>query len=229
VPTDRRTAVAGVRAGNVAAVTFSRVYSSVGLAACAAAAVVTMSACGSDKHPTSSTSTGAASAPAMTAAESPTATPDTGCPTQAPAGGGTPDWTLNGASGSVAVTGSTDKNAPLVTVTQPFSVSATEVHTLHAGDGPVVPPTATVTVCYMGVNGRDGKVFDSAYDRGTPAQFPLDGVVPGFQKAIAGPKVGSTVGVAMSPADGYPDGMPQAGIQKGDSLVFAIKILASGS
>jgi FKBP-type peptidyl-prolyl cis-trans isomerase len=81
----------------------------------------------------------------------------------------------------------------------------------------------------MGVNGRDGKVFDSSYQRGVPADFPLNGVVPGFQKAITGQKVGSTVGVAMASADGYPDGQPQAGIQQGDTLVFAIKILSAMS
>ena len=135
----------------------------------------------------------------------------------------------DGATGSVAVTGSTDTAAPRVDVTTPFSVTQTDVHTLHAGDGPVVAPTATVSVCYMGVNGRDGRVFDSSYQRGAPVDFPLDGVVPGFQKAIAGQKVGSTVGVAMSSADGYPDGEPRAGIQKGDSLVFAIKILSASS
>jgi peptidylprolyl isomerase len=117
----------------------------------------------------------------------------------------------------------------VVTVTAPFSVTETQVHTLKAGDGPVVAPTATVSVCYMGVNGRDGNVFDSAYERGTPADFPLTGVVPGFQKAIAGQKVGSTVAVAMDPADGYPEGQPAAGIQKGDSLVFAIKILSASA
>jgi peptidylprolyl isomerase len=127
------------------------------------------------------------------------------------------------------VTGSTDAAAPGVTVTAPFSVTETQVHTLKAGDGPVVAPTATVSVCYMGVNGRDGNVFDSAYERGTPADFPLTGVVPGFQKAIAGQKVGSTVAVAMDPADGYPEGQPAAGIQKGDSLVFAIKILSASA
>ena len=79
----------------------------------------------------------------------------------------------------------------------------------------------------MGVNGRDGSVFDSSYERGTPVEFPLDGVVPGFQKAIAGQKVGSTVGVAVTSADGYPDGQPRAGIQPGDSLIFAIKILGA--
>ncbi len=62
---------------------------------------------------------------------------------------------------------------------------------------------------------------------GAHRSFPLNGVVPGFQKAIAGQKVGSTVGVAMTSADGYPNGQPSAGIQPGDSLIFAIKILDS--
>src|SRR5580693_9386293 len=193
---------------------------------------MTLAACHSDKTTHSATtSSGSASTPAFTEPAAPApaepATADSTCPTQAPGSGGTPEWTLSGATGSVAVTGSTDKAAPLITVTQPFSVAETQVQTLHAGDGPVVAPTATVTVCYMGVDGRDGKVFDSSYERGTPAQFSLDGVVPGFQKSIAGQKVGSTVGVAMSSADGYPDGQPQAGIQKGDSLIFAIKILSA--
>ncbi|MEB3050280.1 FKBP-type peptidyl-prolyl cis-trans isomerase [Mycolicibacter sp. MYC123] len=150
------------------------------------------------------------------------------CPTVAPAGG-TPDWTLSGATGSVAVTGSTATAAPRVDVSTPFSVTETQVHTLQAGDGPVVPGSAKVSVCYMGVNGRDGSVFDSSYQRGAPVDFPLNGVIPGFQKAIAGQTVGSTVAVAMTSADGYPDGQPGAGIRPGDTLVFAIKILgASG-
>src|ERR1700727_2418155 len=70
---------------------------------------------------------------------------------------------------------------------------------------------------------------DSAYERGPPAQFPLDGVVPGFQKAIAGQKVGSTVGFAMASADGYPDGQPQARVQKGWKLIFAIKLCSAGT
>ncbi|GFG64599.1 hypothetical protein MKUB_20890 [Mycobacterium kubicae] len=114
-----------------------------------------------------------------------------------------------------------------MTVTTPFSVSQTQVHTLQAGTGPVVSNIARVSVCYMGVNGRDGTVFDNSYERGAPVDFPLTGVITGFQKAIAGQKVGSTVGVAMTPADGYPDGQSSAGIRPGDSLVFAIKILSA--
>ncbi|WP_197283750.1 FKBP-type peptidyl-prolyl cis-trans isomerase [Mycobacterium sp. Marseille-P9652] len=179
-----------------------RTYPTVALAACVAATVLTLGAPG-------------------------TASAAGSCPTAAPPSGGAPEWTLAGTTGSVAVTGSTDTTAPRVTVTTPFSVTQTQVHTLHAGSGPVVAPTARVSVCYMGVNGRDGSVFDSSYERGAAVDFPLNGVVPGFQKAIAGQNVGSAVAVAMTSADGYPEGQPSAGIRPGDSLVFAIKILGA--
>lgn len=186
------------------AVKSSRAYCSVALAACAAAIVLTLAAPG-------------------------TATAAGSCPTSAPQNGAAPDWTLAGTTGSVAVTGPTDTTAPLVKVTTPFSVTQTQVHTLQAGNGPVVPATARVSVCYMGVDGRDGSVFDSSYERGAPVDFPLGGVVPGFQKAIAGQKVGSAVAVAMTSADGYPNGQPRAGIRPGDTLVFAIEILSASS
>jgi peptidylprolyl isomerase len=217
----------------VTTVNFSRVSSSVVLVAGGALLVTTLAACGSDTETSSasssSTSTSAADPFSVTQTQRPAAPPTSAaantCPTAAPADNGTPEWTLPGATGSVAVTGSTDTTAPNIKVDSPFSVTETQVHTLQAGDGPVVSPTATVSVCYMGVNGRDGSVFDNSYERGAPEQFPLTGVVTGFQKAIAGQKVGSTVAVAMTSADGYADGQPAAGIQPGDTLIFAIKIL----
>jgi hypothetical protein len=208
-----------------------RVPSSVALVACAASVAMTLAACGSDTETSATTSSASASEMADLLPPSAPVTPAAAstCPTAAPASGGVPEWTFPGATGSVSVTGSTDAAAPAVEVQAPFSVTETQVHTLKPGDGPVVADTAAVTVCYMGVNGRDGTVFDNSYERGEPVDFPLDGVVPGFQKAIAGQKVGSTVAVAMTSADGYPEGQPAAGIQPGDSLVFAIKILdASG-
>lgn len=205
---------------SVTEVNFPRLSSSLAVMACAATFAVTLSACSS----TSDTSSSDTSSPAAPASSIDKSSSD-GCPTAPPAEGTAAEWTLAGATGSVAVAGSTDTSAPLVTVKSPFSVTETQVHTLTAGDGPVVAPTASVSVCYMGVNGRDGNVFDSSYERGAPVDFPLDGVVPGFQKAIVGQKVGSTVAVAMTSADGYPQGQPRAGIEPGDSLVFAIKIL----
>ncbi len=176
--------------------------------------------CGSQTD-TSASSTVSQVASSVTETEVPVSP----CPIALPLAGGTPEWTLPGATGTLAVRGSTTTTAPSVEVGAPFSVTQTQVKTLTAGDGPVVAPTATVSVCYMGVNGRDGSVFDSSYQRGAPVEFALDQVVPGFQKAIAGQTVGSTVAVAMVSADGYPQGQPAAGIEPGDSLIFAIKIL----
>ncbi len=213
---------------SVTAVNSSRVASSVALVACAATFVLSLAACGSDTDTSSASASTPPASDVLTAPSVPeTAVAAAGCPTAAPADGVTPEWTLPGTTGSIAVTGSTDTAAPHVKVTAPFSVTETQVHTLKAGDGPVVAGTATVNVCYMGVNGRDGTVFDSSYERGAPIEFPLNGVVPGFQKAISGQKVGSTVGVAVTSADGYPDGQPAAGIQQGDTLIFAIKILSA--
>lgn len=210
----------------MAAVNSSRVSSPLALVACAAALTVTLAACGSNTDTSAASSTSTPST-AERVRSSITETPAAAhtCPTAAPQNTGTPEWTLTGATGKVAVTGSTDAAAPNITVHTPFSVTQTQVHTLHAGDGPVVADAATVLVCYMGVNGRDASVFDSSYERGAPIDFSLARVVPGFQKAIAGQHVGSTVAVAMTSADGYPDGQPAAGIQPGDTLIFAIKIL----
>lgn len=185
------------------------------LAAAAASSFLALSACGSDTQ-TSSASPSTETTKAVN--------PLTECPQEAH-DAGSPEWTLPGATGTIGVSGSTDTTMPMVKVSTPFSVTETQVHTLKAGDGPVVSPAATVSVCYMGVNGRDGRVFDSSYQRGVPVEFELNGVVPGFQKAITGQKVGSTVAVAMNSADGYPNGQPRAGIEPGDSLIFAIKIL----
>jgi hypothetical protein len=213
----------------VTTVNSSRVPSSVALMACAASFGMSLAGCGSDTKPPAASSSSPVSDVFTPPSFEETATEASACPTAAPATGGAPEWTLSGTAGSVAVTGSTDAAAPLVKVDGPFSVTETQVHTLKAGDGPVVADTATASVCYMGVNGRDGTVFDSSYERGAPVDFPLDGVVPGFQKAIAGQKVGSTVAVAMTSADGYPDGQPSAGILPGDTLIFAIKILDASS
>jgi FKBP-type peptidyl-prolyl cis-trans isomerase len=167
-----------------------------------------------------------ADADKVTAAEPIPASTDS-CPTATPAADSAAQWTFAGKTGKIAVVAPTTKTAPKVTVTGPFAVDQTTVHTLATGSGPKIADTATVSVCYQGVNGRDGKVFDSAFERGTPTSFPLNGVVPGFTKAIAGQNVGSTVAVAVASADGYPQGQPDAGIQAGDTLIFTISILSA--
>ena len=55
---------------------------------------------------------------------------------------------------------------------------------LRPGQGGKTPNSlSTVKVYYKGWT-KDGKVFDSSYDRGTPAEFPLDGVIPGWTEGV---------------------------------------------
>ncbi|EGD55784.1 FKBP-type peptidyl-prolyl cis-trans isomerase [Gordonia neofelifaecis] len=140
---------------------------------------------------------------------------------------GQPTWTVDGTSGKAtfAVTDDAKNAAPKIDLSTPFKVDQTQVKTLKQGSGAEVTDASTVTVCYEGVNGTTGKTFDSAYDRGAPEQFPASGVVPGFRKALVGQKVGSTVGVVIPSADGYPQGSGDGSINPGDTIVFGLKIL----
>lgn len=108
---------------------------------------------------------------------------------------------------------------------KPFSVSQTTIKVLEEGDGDVVPDNATVLVDYHGVNGRTGETFDSSFERPTPATFPLNGVIKGFKKSIAGQKIGSKILVAVPPKDGYGErGTGDGSIGPKDTIVFAIII-----
>lgn len=147
------------------------------------------------------------------------------CPKDVPAKGTKADWTLPGKTGSVSVVAPTDDNAPLITVTAPFTVDQTSVKTLEEGDGGEVTDAMDVQVCYQGVNGRDGKTFDNAFERGEPAKFNATQVVPGFSKALLGQKIGSTVAVAMPASDGYGDTGSGEDIKGGDTLIFALTIV----
>jgi len=88
-------------------------------------------------------------------------------------------------------------------------------------------PTAesAVLVHYEGKL-ADGSVFDSSFERGQPAQFPLAGVVPGFSEAIQQMRPGDEV-LATFPAElGYgAEGQPPV-IPGGAALQFRIVLLA---
>ncbi len=45
-------------------------------------------------------------------------------------------------------------------------------------------PQSRVTVHYAGWTASDGKLFDSSHDRGSPATFPVTGVIEGWQEAL---------------------------------------------
>lgn len=100
------------------------------------------------------------------------------------------------------------------------------IETLIQGSGTTVKDGDTVLLNYTGVNWTTRKVFDSSWDRGTPAQFATTDVVEGFAKALVGQQVGSQVLAAIPPAYGYGDTPPDgSGIGATDTLVFIVDIL----
>ncbi|MGN8025743.1 FKBP-type peptidyl-prolyl cis-trans isomerase [Microbacterium sp. 22242] len=95
--------------------------------------------------------------------------------------------------------------------------------TLIKGTGPKVKPTDTVRVQYTGVDWDSKTVFDSSWDKQS-ASFPLDQVIPGFGKGLAGQTVGSQVLLVVPPKDGY--GAQGGGAVKPNAtLVFVVDIL----
>lgn len=195
----------------------------------AAACTLVAAGCSSGSSDTAAGSAADSATTASSTAQADGAGAATGamtCPSDPPADDAEPQWQVGGATGSVSIVGQTDTTAPRIDVDAPFSVDETQVRTLDKGEGVEVTGNSTVAVCYVGVDGADGSTFDSAYQRGRPATFPAQGVVPGFRKALVGQTVGSSVAVVMPPEDGYgQQGTPDGSIQGGDSLVFALKIL----
>lgn len=99
--------------------------------------------------------------------------------------------------------------------------------TLLQGSGDTVEQGDLVTVQYTGALWDDRTIFDSSWDRGTPAQFTTDQVVPGFAEALVGAQVGSQVVVVIPPAQGYGDA-ETGPVPAGSTLVFVVDILGIG-
>ncbi len=96
------------------------------------------------------------------------------------------------------------------------------------GTGDAVQPGATVTVDYCGIGLATKTLFDSSWMRGTPATFPLDGVIPGWQEGIPGMKPGGRR-LLLIPGDlAYgPNPPPQSGIEPNETLIFVVDMLSS--
>lgn len=96
------------------------------------------------------------------------------------------------------------------------------------GSNQSLPRPSAEAVVLVHYEGRlaNGTVFDSSFERGEPAQFPLQAVVPGFSEAITQMRPGDEV-VATFPMElGYgPSGRPPV-IPPAAPLQFRIVLLA---
>jgi peptidylprolyl isomerase len=97
---------------------------------------------------------------------------------------------------------------------------------LIEGDGAVAQPGAQVDVHYVGVDFETGEEFDSSWSRGESIQFPLAGLIKGWQEGIPGMKVGGRRQLICPPALAY--GPAGAGHRlSGRTLVFVIDLLGT--
>ncbi|MEJ2310311.1 MAG: FKBP-type peptidyl-prolyl cis-trans isomerase [Gammaproteobacteria bacterium] len=104
--------------------------------------------------------------------------------------------------------------------------SGVQYRVIESGDPEGTSPalTDTVEVHYEGRR-IDGKVFDSSYERGTPASFPLNGVVKGFSEALQNMKPGDKWEVFIPPQLGYGDTARGQDIRPNETLIFTLELL----
>jgi FKBP-type peptidyl-prolyl cis-trans isomerase len=128
--------------------------------------------------------------------------------------------------------------APLAmpaTAAQAVQQSQFKIIDVKPGTGAVAKAGEPVTVHYTGwlyVNGAKGKKFDSSVDRGTPFTFALGAgnVIPGWDKGVAGMKVGGKRTLIIPPDLGYgAEGTPDGTIPPGATLIFDVQLLKVGS
>ena len=89
-----------------------------------------------------------------------------------------------------------------------------------------IKPTATdkVTVDYEGKT-RDGKVFDSSYERGQSATFPLSGVIPGWTEGLQLVGKGGQITLWIPAELGYGVyGSGSGAIGPNDALEFKVEL-----
>ena len=98
------------------------------------------------------------------------------------------------------------------------------IEDITVGDGAEAVAGGFVKVHYLGVDFETGEEFDSSWDRGEAADFPLTGLIQGWQEGIPGMKVGGRRQLIIPPEKAYG---PAGGGHplSGRTLVFIIDLL----
>ncbi len=97
------------------------------------------------------------------------------------------------------------------------------IRDLVVGEGAEATPGATVEVHYVGVDFGTGEEFDSSWNRGDSIEFPLRGLIQGWQDGIPGMRVGGRRELVIPPAQAY--GESGGHRLAGRTLIFVIDLL----
>ena len=116
---------------------------------------------------------------------------------------------------------------PEVVIPQTPAPSSLITEDISVGEGVEAVSGKTVSVHYVGVAWSTGKQFDASWDRDEPFDFGLGAgqVISGWDKGVAGMKVGGRRKLTIPPDMGY--GSQGAGgvIKGGETLVFVVDLL----
>jgi FKBP-type peptidyl-prolyl cis-trans isomerase FklB len=108
-----------------------------------------------------------------------------------------------------------------VTVTD----SGLQYRVMSSGDGKSPAPTDQVTTHYHGKL-LDGTVFDSSVNRGTPATFPVNGVIQGWQEALPMMKEGDKWELFIPYNLAYGENGAGGAIPPYATLIFEVELLS---
>lgn len=103
--------------------------------------------------------------------------------------------------------------------------SGLQYEVIQEGTGESPGPTNTVTTHYHGTL-IDGTVFDSSVERGEPVQFPVNGVIQGWQEALQLMKVGSKWKLFVPPNLAYGPRRVSREIGPNSTLIFEVELLS---
>ncbi|GGG87376.1 peptidyl-prolyl cis-trans isomerase [Parapedobacter pyrenivorans] len=105
------------------------------------------------------------------------------------------------------------------------TASGLQYEVVRAGTGGRPGLMDTVTVHYKGQL-SDGKVFDSSYDRGAPATFPLGRVIPGWQEGLQLMPVGAHYRIYVPYELGYGERGAGQDIPPYSALIFDVELIS---
>ena len=102
--------------------------------------------------------------------------------------------------------------------------SGLQYKVVSEGEGPSPTEESTVEVHYKGTL-IDGTVFDSSYERGTPATFGVNQVIPGWTEALPMMKEGGKWELYIPPSLAYGPGGAGNMIGPEQTLIFEVELL----
>lgn len=105
------------------------------------------------------------------------------------------------------------------------TASGLQYKVITEGKGEKPGPTDTVETHYRGTL-IDGSTFDSSYDRGTPATFPVNGVISGWTEALQLMPVGSKWQLYIPSKLAYRERGSPPKIGPNATLIFEIELLS---